>query len=92
MKNRNLPILGLLLVLVSQTVPGIDLTHHLETSRVYHEMIAQGVILLRNPYLLAGQQATFTYGIPIDRNSLFDGVSIGKLGLCVNKNERNIFT
>lgn len=88
MKNRNLPILGLLLVLVSQTVPGIDLTHHLETSRVYHEMIAQGVILLRNPYLLAGQQATFTYGIP----SLFDGVSIGKLGLCVNKNERNIFT
>ncbi len=64
MKNPNLPILVLILVLVSQAIPGIDLTHHLETSRVYHEMIAQGTVLLRNPYLLAGQQATFTYGIP----------------------------
>jgi hypothetical protein len=64
MKNPNLPIFVLILVLVSQAIPGIDLTHHLETSRVYYEMIAQGEVLTRNPYLLAGQQATFTYGIP----------------------------
>ena len=64
MKNPNLPIFVLILVLASQAVPGIDLTHHLETSRVYHEMIAQGAVLTRNPYLLAGQQTTFTYGIP----------------------------
>jgi len=64
MKKLRLPTLALILVLVSQLVPGIDLTHHLETSRVYHEMIAQGTILLKNPYLLAGQQSTFTYGIP----------------------------
>ncbi|KPJ61727.1 MAG: hypothetical protein AMJ42_01035 [Deltaproteobacteria bacterium DG_8] len=64
MGKLRLPTLALILVLVSQLVPGIDLTHHLETSRVYHEMIAQGRVLLKNPYLLAGQQSTFTYGIP----------------------------
>lgn len=42
----------------------MDLTHHLETARLYHEMIREGRFLLHNPYLLAGQQYTFTYGIP----------------------------
>jgi len=64
MKKLRLATLALILVLVSQLVPGIDLTHHLETSRVYHEMITQGRVLLKSPYLLAGQQSTFTYGIP----------------------------
>ncbi len=54
----------LILVLVSQLFPGVDLTHHLETSRLYHEMIIQGTVLFKNPYLMAGQQPTFTYGIP----------------------------
>jgi hypothetical protein len=42
----------------------MDLTHHLETARLYHEMIREGRFILHNPYLLAGQQYTFTYGIP----------------------------
>jgi len=64
MKKLRVPTFALILVLVSQLLPGIDLTHHLETSRVYHEMIASGRALLKNPYLLAGQQSTLTYGIP----------------------------
>lgn len=64
MKKPRLATLALMLVVVSQLVPGIDLTHHLETSRVYHEMIAQGRVILKSPYLLAGQQSTFIYGIP----------------------------
>jgi hypothetical protein len=58
------PVSVLILVLVSQLFPGVDLTHHLETSRLYHEMITQGTVLFKNPYLMAGQQPTFTYGIP----------------------------
>jgi len=58
------PVSVLILVLVSQLFPGVDLTHHLETSRLYHEMIIQGTVLFKNPYLMAGQQPTFTYGIP----------------------------
>ncbi len=51
----------MLLILV-QFFPGVDLTHHLEASRLYHEMIAQGIVYLKSPYLLAGEQLTITYG------------------------------
>jgi len=63
-KIDNLPPICLIILICSQFFPGIDLTHHLETARMYNEMMVEGRFLLKNPYLLAGQQSTITYGIP----------------------------
>jgi len=63
-KTDNLPSIILIILIISQFFPGIDLTHHLATTRLYHEMLTEGRFLLKNPNLLAGQQSTITYGIP----------------------------
>ena len=61
---EHLTPLCLCMLIFSQCFPGMDLTHHLETARLYHEMIREGRFILQSPYLLEGQQYTFTYGIP----------------------------
>lgn len=62
MKLDRSVIICLAILICFQFFPGIDLTHHLEASRLYHEMITNRVIFLNNPYLLAGEQLTIVYG------------------------------
>ncbi|PIU88774.1 hypothetical protein COX58_03400 [archaeon CG_4_10_14_0_2_um_filter_Archaea_38_6] len=55
--------LCLILLLLFQFNTGLDLTHHVHNAWLFHEMILNHEFLAHDPYLLEGEQLTFTYGI-----------------------------
>lgn len=59
------PYLCLGLLLSSQFIYGLDLTHHSHAAWLYNKMIIEQRFIAQDPYLLGGEQLTFTYGIII---------------------------